>query len=74
MSKLASDAGYVVLIPLAELMYYTLGRHPIAGLAAGLAGVYGGFSANLFVSSTDALYYHLDKQQLKQEMHLQELI
>jgi len=55
MSNLASDAGYVVLIPLAALMYYTLGRHPIAGLAAGFAGVSGGFSANLFVSSTDAL-------------------
>ncbi|MGL5347343.1 MAG: AbgT family transporter [Peptostreptococcaceae bacterium] len=55
MSNLASDAGYVVLIPLAALMYYTLGRHPFAGLAAGFAGVSGGFSANLFVSSTDAL-------------------
>ena len=55
MSNMASDAGYVVLIPLAALMYYTLGRHPIAGLAAGFAGVSGGFSANLFVSSTDAL-------------------
>lgn len=55
MSNVASDAGYVVLIPLAALMYYTLGRHPLAGLAAGFAGVSGGFSANLFVSSTDAL-------------------
>ena len=55
MSNMASDAGYVVLIPLAALMYYTLGRHPFAGLAAGFAGVSGGFSANLFVSSTDAL-------------------
>lgn len=55
MSNMASDAGYVVLIPLAALMYYTLGRNPIAGLAAGFAGVSGGFSANLFVSSTDAL-------------------
>ncbi|MGL5757142.1 MAG: AbgT family transporter [Paraclostridium sp.] len=55
MSNMASDAGYVVLIPLAALMYYTLGRHPLAGLAAGFAGVSGGFSANLFVSSTDAL-------------------
>ncbi|CEQ24287.1 aminobenzoyl-glutamate transport protein [[Clostridium] sordellii] len=55
MSNMASDAGYVVLIPLAALMYYTLGRHPLVGLAAGFAGVSGGFSANLFVSSTDAL-------------------
>lgn len=55
MSNMASDAGYVVLIPLAALMYYTLGRHPLAGLAAGFAGVSGGFSANLFISSTDGL-------------------
>ena len=55
MSNVASDAGYVVLIPLAALMYYAIGRHPLVGLAAGFAGVSGGFSANLFVSSTDAI-------------------
>lgn len=55
MSNIASDAGYVVLIPLAALVYYTMGRNPIVGLAAGFAGVSGGFSANLLIGSFDAL-------------------
>lgn len=55
MSNIASDAGYVVLIPLAALVYYTLGRNPMVGLAAGFAGVSGGFSANLLIGSFDAL-------------------
>ncbi|WP_085993334.1 AbgT family transporter, partial [Oceanobacillus senegalensis] len=55
MSSVASDAGYVVLPPLGALIFAALGRHPLAGLAAAFAGVSGGFSANLFLSGTDAL-------------------
>ena len=55
MSNIASDAGYVVLIPLAALIFLAYKRHPIAGLAAGFAGVSGGFSANLLISSIDPL-------------------
>ncbi|EQK39837.1 abgT transporter family protein [[Clostridium] bifermentans ATCC 19299] len=55
MSNVASDAGYVVSIPLAALVYYTIGRNPMVGLAAGFAGVSGGFSANLLIGSFDAL-------------------
>ncbi|MEG2985562.1 MAG: AbgT family transporter, partial [Peptostreptococcaceae bacterium] len=55
MSNVASDAGYVVLVPLAALVYYTIGRNPMVGLAAGFAGVSGGFSANLLIGSFDAL-------------------
>ena len=52
---LASDAGYVVLIPLGAVIFLSFGRHPIAGLAAAFAGVSGGFSANLLLSTTDPL-------------------
>ncbi|MGD1712195.1 AbgT family transporter [Hydrocoleum sp. CS-953] len=55
MSNIASDAGYVVLTPLAALIFLAYKRHPIAGLAAGFAGVSGGYSANLLVSSIDPL-------------------
>lgn len=55
MSNIASDAGYVVLTPLAALIFLAYKRHPIAGLAAGFAGVAGGFSANLLISSIDPL-------------------
>jgi aminobenzoyl-glutamate transport protein len=55
MSSLAADAGYVVLIPLGAVIFHSVGRHPIAGLAAAFAGVSGGFSANLILTSLDPL-------------------
>jgi aminobenzoyl-glutamate transport protein len=55
MGNLAADAAYVVLIPLAALMFAAAGRHPIAGIAAAFAGVSGGFSANLVMGQLDAL-------------------
>ncbi|WP_284703637.1 AbgT family transporter [Clostridium swellfunianum] len=55
MSNIASDAGYVVLIPLGAVIFLGFKRHPLAGVAAAFAGVSGGFSANLFPGPTDAL-------------------
>ena len=55
MSNVASDAGYVILIPLGAMIFRAYGRHPMAGLAAAFAGVSGGYSANLLVGSLDAL-------------------
>lgn len=47
MSSIASDAGYVILIPLAGLLYVGLNKNPLIGMAAAFAGVSAGFSANL---------------------------
>lgn len=55
MSNIASDAGYVVLVPLGAVIFLSFGRHPLAGLAAAFAGVSGGFSANLLLGTTDPL-------------------
>lgn len=55
MSNIASDAGYVVLVPLGALVFLSVGRHPLAGLAAAFAGVSGGFNANLLVGTLDPL-------------------
>lgn len=55
LSNLASDAGIVLIPPLAALVFYKIGRHPIAGLAAGFAGAGAGFTANLFIAGTDVL-------------------
>ncbi|MDT8428925.1 MAG: AbgT family transporter [Pseudomonadales bacterium] len=57
MGNLATDAAYVVLIPLAGIIYAAAGRHPIAGIAAAFAGVSGGFSANLIPGQLDALLF-----------------
>lgn len=55
--NLAADAAYVVLIPLAGVIFSAAGRHPIAGIAAAFAGVSGGFSANLLPGQLDALLF-----------------
>ena len=57
MGNLATDAAYVVLIPLAGVIFAAAGRHPIAGIAAAFAGVSGGFSANLLPGQLDALLF-----------------
>ena len=54
-SHTAADAGYVLVIPLGGIIFYTAGRHPLAGIAAAFAGVSGGFSANFVPSSLDPL-------------------
>ncbi len=54
-SSTASELGYVVLIPLAAMIFHSLGRHPMAGLAAAFAGVSGGYSANLLLGTVDPL-------------------
>lgn len=55
LSNTASDIGYVLLIPLAGVIFSAIGRHPIAGMAAAFAGVSGGFSANLILGTIDPL-------------------
>lgn len=55
--SLAADAAYVVLIPLAGVIFAAAGRHPIVGIAAAFAGVSGGFSANLVPGQLDALLF-----------------
>ncbi len=55
LSNHAADAGYVVMIPLAAIIFAAAGRHPMAGIAAAFAGVSGGFSANISPGQLDAL-------------------
>ena len=55
MSSMATDAGYIVLPPLAAAVYRAVGRSPLVGLAAVFAGVASGFNANLFITGLDPL-------------------
>lgn len=55
LSHTATDAGYVLVIPLGAVIFQTAGRHPLAGIAAAFAGVSGGFSANFVPSGIDPL-------------------
>jgi aminobenzoyl-glutamate transport protein len=54
-SSIGFDSGYVVLIPLAALIFRAAGRSPLAGIAAAFAGVSGGYSANLLLGPVDAI-------------------
>ena len=54
-SHTATDAGYVLVIPLGGVIFYAAGRHPLSGIAAAFAGVSGGFSANFIPSGIDPL-------------------
>ena len=55
LSNVASDLGYILIIPIAGVIFYSVGRHPIAGMAAAFAGVSGGFSANIVIGTIDPL-------------------
>jgi aminobenzoyl-glutamate transport protein len=55
LSSIASDAGYLVLIPLGAAAFASVGRHPLAGMAAAFAGVAGGFGVNFLITPTDAV-------------------
>ena len=55
LSNVASEMGYVVLVPMGGFIYMALGRHPLAGMAAVFAGVSGGYSANILISTVDPL-------------------
>ncbi len=54
-SSIAADAGYLVLIPLAGSAFLSVGRHPLAGLAAGFAAVAGAFTVNMLIKPLDAV-------------------
>jgi aminobenzoyl-glutamate transport protein len=55
LSNIAADLGYILIIPMAGMIFHSLGRHPIAGMSAAFAGVSGGFSANLLIGTIDPL-------------------
>ncbi|WP_111980241.1 AbgT family transporter [Algibacillus agarilyticus] len=55
LSNIGVDSGYVVLIPLAGVLFHSAGRHPVVGIVACFAGVSAGFSANFLIGPFDAI-------------------
>jgi aminobenzoyl-glutamate transport protein len=53
--NIGSDAGIVIVPPIAALIFSQMGLNPIAGLIAGYAGATAGFTANFFIAGTDVL-------------------
>jgi aminobenzoyl-glutamate transport protein len=52
LSHYAVDAGYVLVTPLAGVIFYAAGRHPLAGIAAAFAAVSGAYSATFIVPTS----------------------
>jgi aminobenzoyl-glutamate transport protein len=63
-SSIASDAGYLVLIPLGAAAYKSVGRHPLAGMAAAFAGVAGGFGVNVLITPLDAVLTEITNESI----------
>ena len=55
LSSIASDAGYLVLIPLGAVAFMAVGRHPLAGLAAAFAAVGATFGVNVLITPVDGI-------------------
>ncbi|HMK12944.1 MAG TPA: AbgT family transporter [Acidimicrobiales bacterium] len=55
LSSVATDAGYLILIPLGAAAFLSVKRHPIAGIAAAYAGVSAGFAVNALITPLDSL-------------------
>ena len=55
LSSVATDAGYLILIPLGAAAFLSVGRNPLAGLAAAYAGVSAGFAVNVLIAPLDGM-------------------
>jgi len=62
LSNTASEVGYVLLIPLAAIIFQSAGRHPLAGMAAAFAAVSAGYSANILLGTIDPLLAGLSEE------------
>jgi aminobenzoyl-glutamate transport protein len=64
LSSVASDAGYLILIPLAAAAFASIKRHPLVGLAAAYAGVAAIFTVNLIPTPIDAMLTEITNESI----------
>ncbi len=65
LSSVATDAGYLILVPLAAAAFMSVGRHPMAGLAAAFAGVGAVFGVNLLITPSDSMLTEVTNEVLR---------
>jgi aminobenzoyl-glutamate transport protein len=71
--NIGSDAGVVIVPPIAALIFAQMGINPIAGLIAGYAGATAGFTANFFIAGTDVLLAGISSEITEHFSHLDEV-
>ncbi|OKL53055.1 P-aminobenzoyl-glutamate transporter [Bowdeniella nasicola] len=54
--SIMADSAFVVIPPLAALVFKAVGRHPVAGLIGGFAAAGAGYSTSIVPTSLDALF------------------
>jgi aminobenzoyl-glutamate transport protein len=64
MSSVASDAGYLILVPLGAAAFLSVGRHPLAGLAMCFAAVGTVFGVNPIIGPIDAMITEITNEAL----------
>ena len=72
-SSMFYEVGYVILIPMAAILFMNLGRHPSSGICAAFAGISFGYGANFFVNGLDNMlitYTQNAKKILDQSYHV----
>lgn len=52
-SSVDNNIGYVLLLPLGAILFMSLGRNPIGGLALGFASIASGHGAGVFITALD---------------------
>jgi aminobenzoyl-glutamate transport protein len=67
LSSIASDAGYLILVPLGAAAFLSVGRHPLAGIAAAYAGVSAAFSVNVLIAPLDAMLTEMTNEAIALE-------
>jgi len=61
-SSIAENAGYLIVIPFGAAIFYAIGRHPLAGLAAAFFGVSAGFCANITITLSDVILANISQE------------
>ncbi|GAK02258.1 aminobenzoyl-glutamate transport protein [Geomicrobium sp. JCM 19037] len=54
-ATVASDAAFLIVPPLAGMIYYTLGRHPVAGIITGFVGASSGYGTGILITSNEPM-------------------
>ena len=53
LSSLINDVGYVILIPIAAIIFHKNNRNPLAGIVAAFCGIAFGYGATVFIGSME---------------------
>lgn len=72
-SSMFYEAGYVILIPIAAILFMNLGRHPSIGVCAAFAGISFGYGANIVINGVDNVlvnYTQMATKILDQNYHV----